>query len=148
MDDPKACSNPAAVKALLRQVDSHLGQRLRLGRLMAGLSQVELGKAVDTVFQQIQRYENGSNRIPVSALLRLAQNLKVPVSFFYEGLPRDGSARGAAKANAAGDPLEGDMEWRTRRETIGLIRSYSRIRDPRLRRGIFQLIRSMNGDRP
>lgn len=148
MDDPKACNNPAAVKALLRQVDSHVGQRPRLGRLMAGLTQAELGKAMDTVFQQIQKYENGSNRIPVSSLFRLAQSLKVPVSFFYEGLPKGGSARGAAKADAAGDPLKGDMEWRTRRESLELIRSYFRIRDPLLRRDIYQLIRSMNGERP
>ena len=148
MDDPKACKNPAAVNALLREVDCHVGRRLRVGRLMAGLSQTELGSAIDTVFQQIQKYENGSNRIPASALFRLAQALKVPVSFFYEGLPEDGSAGGGDAEAVALDPLKNDLQLLPRRESIELVRSYSRIRDPRLRRGIYQLIRSMNADRP
>jgi transcriptional regulator with XRE-family HTH domain len=146
MNDPKACKNPAAVNALLRQVDCHVGRRLRLRRLMAGLSQTELGSALDTVFQQIQKYENGSNRIPVSALFRLAQALKVPVSVFYQGLPEGGSAGGDEEADTP-DPLKSDLQLLPRRESIELVRSYSRIRDLRLRRGIYQLIRSMNGDR-
>jgi transcriptional regulator with XRE-family HTH domain len=139
--------DPAIGDTLLKQIDIHVGRRLRHGRLMSGLSQTEVGKAMGTVFQQIQKYENGSNRIPASGLFRLAQILRVPVSFFYEGLPEDESASGDAKADTAYDPLKSDVELLPRRETIELIRSYFRIRDPRLRRGIYQLMRFMNGDR-
>jgi transcriptional regulator with XRE-family HTH domain len=76
-----------------RPVDIHVGARVRLKRQMLGMSQTELGDAVGITFQQIQKYEKGSNRIGSSRLQQLADTLDVPVSYFFEGLPGNGSGR-------------------------------------------------------
>ncbi len=67
-------------------VDIHIGQRLRNRRAELGMSQQELGDMVDVAFQQIQRYERGTNRISGGKLYRLAKGLNIPVSYFYEGV--------------------------------------------------------------
>lgn len=65
-------------------VDSHVGQRLRVRRSTLGISQEKLGEAIGLTFQQVQKYERGSNRISAGTLYRLAQALDVPVSFFFD----------------------------------------------------------------
>ena len=70
-------------------IDIHVGQRLRAARLIANLSQSTLGEAVDVSFQQIQKYEKGTNRISASRLYIIAHVLGVDISFFFEGI--DGS---------------------------------------------------------
>lgn len=67
-------------------VDVHVGNRVRMRRIMLGLSQPDLGNACGITFQQIQKYENGSNRISASRLVEFATTLKVPVAWFFEGL--------------------------------------------------------------
>ena len=68
-------------------IDLHVGERVRARRKELGVSQADLGKAVELTFQQIQKYERGSNRISASKLHQMSQFLKVPVSYFYDGLP-------------------------------------------------------------
>src|SRR5215207_246873 len=68
-------------------VDKHVGSRVRMRRLMLSLSQEKLGDALGLTFQQVQKYEKGSNRIGASRLQQLALILQVPVSFFFEGAP-------------------------------------------------------------
>ena len=72
-------------------VDRHVGQRLRLRRLVCDLSQGALAKSCRITFQQVQKYEKGANRISASRLQEFGKALGVPVSFFFEGLPADGS---------------------------------------------------------
>ncbi len=67
-------------------VDVHVGARIRLRRTLLGMSQEKLGEAVDLTFQQIQKYERGTNRVSASRLHQFAQALNVPVSFFFDGL--------------------------------------------------------------
>jgi len=67
-------------------VDAHIGSRIRLRRKQLGVSQTELGKAIDLTFQQVQKYEIGGNRVSAATLFRIAMRLAVPISFFFDGL--------------------------------------------------------------
>lgn len=68
-------------------IDAHVGSRVRLRRILLGISQDKLGKALNLTFQQVQKYEKGSNRIGSSRLYHLSQILDVPVSFFFDDMP-------------------------------------------------------------
>src|SRR5271168_2400962 len=68
-------------------IDKHVGARVRMRRLMIGMSQGKLGDALDVTFQQVQKYEKGANRIGASRLQQLARVLDVPPSYFFEGAP-------------------------------------------------------------
>ena len=68
-------------------IDIHVGTRVRMRRMMLGMSQEKLGEGLDITFQQIQKYEKGSNRIGASRLQHIATILQVPISFFFEGAP-------------------------------------------------------------
>src|SRR3984957_13957543 len=67
--------------------DTHVGNRVRMRRLMLNMSQSKLGHALDLTFQQIQKYEKGTNRIGASRLQQISHILQVPISFFFEGAP-------------------------------------------------------------
>jgi transcriptional regulator with XRE-family HTH domain len=68
-------------------VDQHVGNRVRMRRKMLGLTLQALAGALDLTFQQVQKYENGKNRVSASRLQHISQILKVPVAFFFEGAP-------------------------------------------------------------
>src|SRR5436189_681918 len=68
-------------------VDVHVGSRVRLRRMMLGMSQEKLGESLGITFQQIQKYEKGTNRIGASRLQHIARVLTMPVSYFFEGAP-------------------------------------------------------------
>ncbi|MDD3288638.1 MAG: helix-turn-helix transcriptional regulator [Alphaproteobacteria bacterium] len=70
---------------VINPIDAHVGRRLALARYLCGLSQGRLGALVGVTFQQIQKYENGTNRISASNLLRLANALNVSIDWFFEG---------------------------------------------------------------
>lgn len=134
-------------------VDVHVGVRLRLRRNLIGMSQEQLGKASGLTFQQIQKYERGTNRMGASRLYQLARLLNVPVSYFFEELPAPGSGgKGqqglgdAAQAGIDGAP-QNDSQILQRRETLELIRAYYRITDSKQRRKVYDLIKSMAGDK-
>ena len=81
-------------------IDKHVGARVRMRRLMVGMSQGKLGEALNVTFQQVQKYEKGANRIGASRLQQLARVLEVPPAFFFDGAPSsDGSAVGFAETN-------------------------------------------------
>lgn len=75
-------------------IDLHVGRRVRLRRKQRGLSQVRLAEALGLTFQQVQKYERGTNRISASKLYGIAFELRVPVGYFYEGLDDPGSPDG------------------------------------------------------
>ena len=81
-------------------VDIHVGSRVRLRRILLGMSQDKLGKALNLTFQQIQKYERGANRIGSSRLYHISQILDVPVSFFFDDMSKD-----VAGETVSGDPL-------------------------------------------
>ena len=75
------------VKKIPKPVDRYVGSRVRMRRLMLGMSQTKLADAIGLTFQQVQKYEKGTNRMGASRLQQIAGILKVPVTFFFEGAP-------------------------------------------------------------
>ena len=84
-------------------IDKHVGSRVRMRRMMLAMSQEKLGDALGLTFQQVQKYEKGTNRIGASRLQQIANILQVPVSFFFEGAPDlgDGAPHGHARSALA-----------------------------------------------
>lgn len=118
-------------------VDVHVGKRLRLRRVLQGMSQQKLAEAVGLTFQQVQKYERGVNRIGASRLFQLAQVLDVPISYFFDDMSGE-AARGALPGFAeTGSSFEGAPMGK--REALELVRAYARIRSPELRRRLFDL---------
>jgi transcriptional regulator with XRE-family HTH domain len=122
----------------LRAKDTAIGTRLRVRRLEIGLSQGRLASVVGITFQQIQKYERGSNRIAASRLYDLARVLKVPIDYFFQDLP------GAdPRAAATGPTSLMGLELLARLETFKLVRAYDEIPDPRIRRRLFDLVKAI-----
>ncbi len=115
------------------EVDVHVGLRLREARTLKNWTQKDLGKHVELTFQQIQKYENGANRIGASRLWHLSQVLEVPVSYFFEGL-ESGKRLDADDAETAEN---------IRRKSLELVRNYYAIKDDRNREAAYQLIKAM-----
>src|SRR5712664_2893543 len=82
-------------------IDKHVGSRVRMRRMMLGMSQTKLGDALGITFQQVQKYEKGTNRISASRLQQISHTLQLPVSFFFEGSPH---VPGQHKGNGATAP--------------------------------------------
>ena len=118
-------------------VDKYVGSRVRMRRMMLGMSQEKLGEALGLTFQQIQKYEKGTNRVGASRIQQIAEVLKVPVSFLFEGGP--GSARGAEGFGEG--PSPGHVsDFLATSEGLALTRAFTRIADARLRRSIVDLV--------
>ena len=123
-------------------IDIHVGARVRLRRNLLGLTLQTLAKAVGVSYQQLQKYEWGVNRIGASRLFNLSRVLDVPVSFFFEDLSpaaagaRKRRAKGLSEAPAAA--LDSDVL--NKRETGELIRAYYRVKDPRVRKRVLDLL--------
>src|SRR6202035_3179372 len=116
-------------------VDVHVGSRVRLRRMLLGMSQEKLGEHLGLTFQQIQKYEKGINRIGASRLFDLSRVLAVPVQFFYEELPVSDGAGGFAE-----QPEGYAVEFLSSREGLELNKAFARITDPRVRRSIVELV--------
>jgi transcriptional regulator with XRE-family HTH domain len=131
-----------------RPVDAHVGNRVRLRRTMLGMSQEKLGNAIGLTFQQVQKYERGTNRIGSSRLFELSKVLDVPVSFFFDDMPVE-IERTAAPHHLpnqgfadSGNPVY-EADTLAKRETLELVRAYYRIRDPRVRKRVFELTKTL-----
>ena len=127
-------------------IDVHVGNRVRMRRLLIGMSQERLGKELGLTFQQIQKYEKGTNRISASRLYRMAQVLGVPVQYFFEDLPA--AAGGEPVAAAAGGMAESRnqamiMDFLGSSEGLQLNRHFATIRDPDVRRAVVDLVRNL-----
>ena len=118
-------------------IDRHVGARLRMRRLMVGMSQGKLGEALSVTFQQIQKYEKGTNRIGASRLQQLARVLEVPPAFFFEGAP---SADPAGPALAEPPSNDHIVDFLSTSEGLQLNRAFAQIRDPKIRRRILDLV--------
>lgn len=128
-------------------IDIHVGGRVRLRRMLLGMSQEKLGEHLGLTFQQVQKYEKGINRIGASRLFDLAQVLGVPVSFFYEEAPLGGAPSSASAVGFAERPAETYVvDFLSTREGLDLNKAFVRITDPRVRRSIVELVRSLAGD--
>ncbi|HAT36048.1 MAG TPA: transcriptional regulator [Rhodospirillaceae bacterium] len=126
-------------------VDVHVGSRVRLRRTLLGLSQEKLGEALGLTFQQVQKYERGANRIGASRLFDLSRVLDVPISFFYDDMSPETSAKSPRNiiglAEQAVEPFEPDPL--AKRETLELVRAYYRIKEPMVRKRVFELTKAL-----
>ena len=128
-------------------IDVHVGSRVRLRRMMLGMSQEKLGERMNLTFQQIQKYERGINRIGASRLFDLARILQVPVQFYYDGLPLNNASETHAAAAPGMAEAQGEnfvVEFLNSREGLELNRAFIRITDAKVRRAIVELVRSLS----
>jgi transcriptional regulator with XRE-family HTH domain len=126
-------------------VDKHVGSRVRMRRLMIEMSQEKLGEALGLTFQQVQKYEKGTNRIGASRLQQICDILQIPVSFLFEGAPGTWS------------PAEGNLEQHSptyvadflaTSEGLALTRAFTRITDAKLRRSIVDMVEQVAAREP
>jgi transcriptional regulator with XRE-family HTH domain len=123
--------------------DKHVGSRVRMRRIMLSMSQEKLGDALSLTFQQVQKYEKGTNRIGASRLQQIAHILQVPVSFFFEGAPSlagpgDGLQEAPSPAYVS--------DFLATSEGLALTRAFTRIKEPKLRRRIVDLVKEIAGE--
>ena len=118
-------------------VDKYVGSRVRMRRIMQGMSQEKLCEALDLTFQQIQKYEKGTNRIGASRLQQISDILQVPVAFLFEGGPT--GSMNADGVSAAPSPAY-VSDFLATSEGLALTRAFTRIADPKLRRSIVDLV--------
>jgi len=126
-------------------IDTHVGSRIRLRRNMLGMSQEKLGENLGITFQQVQKYEKGTNRVGASRLQAIASILGVPVAFFFEDAPGQDVAPGGF---AEESPTAFAVEFCSTPEGLQLNRAFYRIADPKVRRRIVDLVKSLSDDEP
>lgn len=126
-------------------VDKYVGSRIRMRRIMLGMSQEKLGDALKLTFQQVQKYEKGTNRVGASRLQQISEILQVPVSFMFEGGPggkfsADGLSEAASPAYVS--------DFLATSEGLALTRAFTRIPDAKLRRSIVDLVERVAAQGP
>lgn len=130
-------------EAGLNPVDVHVGGKVKTRRLILGLSQEELAHAIGLTFQQVQKYEKGTNRISVSRLMDISRALKTPVDYFLGGVAtmqgKKTVIKGFSDTKQAG--LEGDPM--TRRDVLELVRAYQQIGKPQLKKQLLEMAKAM-----
>jgi transcriptional regulator with XRE-family HTH domain len=126
-------------------IDKHVGSRVRMRRMMLGMSQEKLGDALGLTFQQVQKYEKGTNRIGASRLQQISQILQVQVSFFFEGAPnimpnsrQDGFSEASSPAYVS--------DFLASSDGLALTKAFMKIEDSKLRRRIVDLVEQIAGD--
>jgi transcriptional regulator with XRE-family HTH domain len=125
-------------------IDKHVGGRVRMRRLMLDMSQTEIGDALGLTFQQMQKYEKGTNRISASRLQQLCRILDVPVAFFFEGAPR---APGLPELSEAAAEVPAYVsDFLATSEGVALVRAFTRIRNAKVRRAIVALVQQVVSD--
>lgn len=134
---PKKSPNP---------IDQHVGSRVRMRRLMVGMSQEKLGDALDLTFQQVQKYEKGTNRIGASRLQRIAGILQVPVAFFFEGAPELDDDDRPTGVESISPAVVSDFLATV--DGLALTRAFMKIADPKLRHSIVALVEEIAGPSP
>ena len=125
-------------------VDKHVGKRVRLRRTLLGMSQEQLGTALNITFQQVQKYERGANRISASRLWDISQILDASISYFFDDMTDEvmkASPRRVSLGSTA-DEGEGNMkDPMARRETLELVRTYYSIETPKVRKRISEMVK-------
>ena len=125
---PKKQANP---------IDIQVGNRVRIRRMLIGMSQERLGDLLGLTFQQVQKYEKGVNRIGAGRLFEVSRILNVPVDFFYEGVA----------AQLAGDEQESAppvMEFVSSGEGLQLSLAFMKIKDTKVRKRVLDLVKSLS----
>jgi transcriptional regulator with XRE-family HTH domain len=121
--------------------DIHVGSRIRLRRNMLGMSQEKLGESLGITFQQIQKYEKGTNRVGASRLQSISTILGVPVAFFFEDAPGQEVAGNRGFAEDAS--MASAVTFCTSAEGLQLNRAFVRIADTKVRRKLIELVKAL-----
>ncbi len=128
-------------------VDVFVGKKLRYQRNVQGLSQQELAQKVGVTFQQIQKYERGTNRVSSSRLFEFATILEVAIDFFFRGYHVDASELATGGFAEAGEPYQSEEKTIANdefdRDTLALIQVFQKVKDPNVRQRILGLLRSL-----
>ncbi|EAU43269.1 dna-binding protein [Fulvimarina pelagi HTCC2506] len=127
-------------KKMPNPIDIHVGSRVRLRRTMLSLSQEKLGEALGITFQQVQKYEKGTNRIGASRLQRISEVLKVPVAFFFEDAPTNGNTVTGMSEPHGGDYM---VDFLSTSEGLQLNKAFIKIGNQKVRRRVVDLVRSL-----
>ena len=122
--------------------DVYVGSRVRMRRKMLGLSQEKLGEKLGITFQQIQKYEKGTNRVGASRLQAMADAMEVPVSYFF---PDSSSQQGPGMQE---DGAAFMMDFMSTAEGLDLSRAFVRIRSSKVRRKVVELVRALAEEKP
>ena len=130
-------------KKPLNSIDKHVGSRVRMRRMMLGMSQSKVGDALGITFQQVQKYEMGTNRISASRLLHMSHILQVPVPFFFEGAPH---VLGQTKGIGVAPSPNYVTDFLASSGGLALTKAFTRIKEPKLRRCIVNLVEEIAGD--
>jgi transcriptional regulator with XRE-family HTH domain len=118
--------------------DRHVGDRIRMRRKMQGMSQEKLGEALGITFQQMQKYEKGTNRIAAGRLQHIASIQQVPISFFFEGAP--------GLSYVLDESSDYVSDFLATSEALALTKAYMQIQDAKLRRSIVDLVKQIAGE--
>ena len=129
---PKKQANP---------IDAQVGNRVRLRRMLIGMSQERLGELLGLTFQQVQKYEKGVNRIGAGRLFEVSRILGVPIDYFYEGV--NGQMAGAGEAAGSAPESPPIMEFVSSGEGLQLSLAFMRIKDPKVRKRVLDLVKSL-----
>ncbi len=129
-------------------IDVHVGHQIRQRRTSLGMSQEALAGVLGVSFQQVQKYERGFNRVGASRLHDMMRALDVPIGYFFEDVPGDRLRvqHGVSGMRETQQKLDDDILHR--RETLDLVRAFTRIADPGVRRHVLDLVRSLGADSP
>jgi transcriptional regulator with XRE-family HTH domain len=127
--------------AAKRAIDKHVGSRVRMRRMMLAMSQQKLADGLGLTFQQVQKYEKGTNRIGAGRLQQISHILQVPVAFFFEGAPNPSAPRGFHRSALSIVQIDDFVS-----DSNGLIGAFMRIGDPDLRLKIVMLVQEIAGD--
>ena len=122
-------------------IDRYVGSRVRARRMGLRISQTKLGNAIGVTFQQVQKYENGTNRIGASNLFKISKTLSVDVAFFFQSLGEDEEAENELARLSEGLQAWHDSDLMSSREAIELMHNYFRVKDDNVRKKLSQLVK-------
>lgn len=137
-----------------QDIDIHVGKQLKHRRTMMGLSQEAVAKAVGITFQQVQKYEKGSNAMNAHRLYDFACFMKVPVGYFFEGVEKEAVSQRAEQASGFAetpalafdhqlDEPEADNNSASDREALEIMKSFKRVKEPVIRKRLADLLRAV-----
>lgn len=125
-------------------IDTHVGARMRLRRTLLGISQEQLAAALGLTFQQVQKYERGTNRISASRLFQLSRVLDVPITWFFDEMDADVAAQGGKVPKGFAEEAQSfEADPMSRRETLELVRVYYRISDRKVRKKLYEMTKAL-----
>ena len=122
--------------------DKHVGARVRMRRMMLGMSQTNLGDGLGLTFQQVQKYEKGTNRISAGRLQQISDILQVDIPFFFEGLPDVSALSGKDTAPPSPSYVS---DYLATSDGLSLTKAFMQIRNAQLRRSIVNLVEAIAG---